>query len=147
MYLFEIKNFIEAKFKQNNVIVVPADFLPEKISKPFYAVVNCSPSAHPGSHWISLCILKSGICYYFDSFGFAPISSDIQKFIKINSVKMEFNTHQLQQNHSKTCGFWACVSLFYLANGVSLRDFVRQFGNNLTINDLTIEKMYRQLSY
>lgn len=81
--------------------VYACDMLPKKISLPAAFIVNLSPHNSRGSHWIGIFIDDKREAYYFDSFGFAPTETNILKFIKSHSKRLNFNAKQYQHINKK----------------------------------------------
>lgn len=146
MYLYELQDFFARKVSNKNIYVVPYDKLPEKFTLPAGFVVNLSKASEVGSHWTSFYIDVRGRGSYFDSYGFKPPHKAILQFLKIHSKEWTYNNHQYQQLHSKVCGMYAAIFIFYISNNISLDLFKKQFSKNLTINDYVVAKIYEKLN-
>lgn len=81
--------------------VYACDMLPKKNSLPAAFIVNLSPHNSRGSHWIGIFIDDKREAYYFDSFGFASTETNILKFIKSHSKRLNFNAKQYQHINKK----------------------------------------------
>lgn len=152
MYLFELKNFARRKINAE-VHVVPYDLLDKiKFTPPCGFIVNLSAASEPGSHWIALWLdpktknEENSGCYLFDSYGFDARVDKINEFLKKTCNNWHHNEKQLQQVQTGVCGMYAATFLYYISNGVSPAAFLRNFSNNLFINDYVIEKMYIKLN-
>ena len=63
-----------------------------KVSVPFYAVVNFNPSSvRLGGHWVSIHINKNNIGVYVDSYWLSP-HKELAVFMKKNAVLTMYNT-------------------------------------------------------
>lgn len=152
MYLFQLKDFVERKIKAE-VHVVPYDLLDKiKFTAPCGFIVNLSAASEPGTHWIALWIgakdknQENCGCYLFDSYGFDARVDKIREFLRKNCHNWKHNEKQLQQLQTGVCGMYAASFLYYISNGISPAAFLRNFTNNLYINDYVIEKMFKMLN-
>lgn len=151
MYLFQLKDFVERKIEAD-VHVVPSDMLDKiKFTPPCGFIVNLSAASEPGTHWIALWIdptnkNQENDGYLFDSYGFDARVDKIQEFLSKYCKNWNHNVKQLQQVHTRVCGMYAAAFLYYVSNGVSPAAFLRNFTNNLFINDFIIEKMFKKLN-
>ncbi len=115
------------------------DFLPRKYirKRPCALIVNTDESTKPGEHWISLFLTKSNKAEYFDSFGFYPLHKEIYKFLEINRIKtLVYNTEQLQDYSSKTCGAYCVLFVKFRCLNLSFCDVINLFSTNRINNDL-----------
>ena len=78
--------------------------------------MNLNNSNEPGSHWIALKRVNSGI-YVFDSFGIGYLPIGILKVFK--NFKMITNIYRMQDITSNLCG------LFILYDIKSKNDFIQ----------------------
>lgn len=152
MYLFQLKNFVEKKIK-TKIHVVPYDMLENiQFTPPCGFIVNLSAASEPGTHWIALWIdpdnksLDNCGCYLFDSYGFDARVDKIKDFLDKYCSKWAHNERQLQQIQTGVCGMYAAAFLYYVSNGLTPAAFLRNFTNNLYVNDYIIEKMYKKLN-
>lgn len=132
--------------------VLPSNLLPRKITNlgSTIIIVNTDPSKKPGLHWqaawFSMSSRKKRKCVFFDSYGFAPDIESIKQFIARNSKKIEFNTQQIQSFDSQTCGEYCIIFALYMAQGKSLKKFVKIFSpTDFTSNDKKIGKIFDKL--
>lgn len=145
MFLFELKNFFNKTLPQykKQIFVVPCDYLPTKFVKPCGFIINTSDSTKSDGHWQALWINKSGDGFFFDSFGFSVYTPQIAKFIMTHCHTYQYNKHQLQQTHTKTCGYWSAVFLYKMFTGTSMNSFVNSFSRcNLILNDIQIQRAF-----
>jgi len=145
MMLFQLENFLRKNIKNENFFVRPCDLLPSRFNLPASFLINLSSSQSAGSHWVSLFIDSLGRGSYFDSYGMLPTVAPIKHFIKFHCKTVDYNSKQVQQIQSKTCGLYSAVFLLLLSRGLSMNDFLNHFSFNLVLNDLVISKMYAKL--
>jgi hypothetical protein len=123
--------------------VFPIDKIPSKRTKGFY-IVNLDKSNEPGSHWICIRIrTKEKKNEFFDSYGYAPQSYLIKKFL---GKKYIFNSKKLQHLYSTTCGQWCLYYIYFSNQNVSLKEICQPFSStNSYANDFFVNKMVCQL--
>lgn len=147
MYTNEIIDFLKLKKMSRLVTVVASDRLPIKMNNNRALIVNLSPSYESGSHWVAIHLDETGLCSYFCSFGTRPTIHSIQRFLKFKCRNVKFSDKCLQQVHSEICGQYVCVFLAYvLLYNYEMKDFLKLFSNNATLNDFLIQKLYRRLT-
>lgn len=88
------------------------------------AVVNLE-SHPPGSHWVSFYI-RSGILYYFDSFGIVP-PNEIVEIAKNRKLEIVYQDSDLQKLSSKRCGYYCVYFIKEMAKNKSFFDVVFSF--------------------
>lgn len=125
--------------------VFACDDLPLKVNKPGAYIINLSKKSEAGSHWVALFIDNYNWCYYFDSFGLPPSNTYIISFIKKNTIKMLYNTKQLQHITSTKCGKFCCVFIVNILKNKSIAAFILKFSPNLYINELVIERLFQYM--
>ncbi len=142
MLNFELRTFLRRKLADRQVYVMPSDILPERFSLPAGFIVNLSSSNQPGTHWVAIYINECGEGTYFCSFAMKPQEKNIQNFLRMHCKTIEYNSMQLQSQHSDLCGHYAAIFLMHAFNGLGLTHFQKFFSTNLILNDLLIRKMF-----
>ena len=115
-----------------------------------FVIVNTDPSSLPGHHWVVFYRNKEGIIQFFDSFGHKPdfYTFNFVKFLQRNVFESYyiFNPCTIQSNTSNICGLYCLFFYVYICNDFSFNEFLCQFTNNTTLNDLyclkSIEKLF-----
>lgn len=77
-------------------------------------------NAGTGTHWTYLSF-GAKVSYYCDSFGFAP-PENIARIMKIKKKKCYYNTVQLQDKTTNSCGWFA--SKFGIEHGIKKIPFI-----------------------
>lgn len=144
MYLFELQQFVRTYIDFKNIFVIPSDHLPVNFNLPADFIINASESSDPGTHWLALWIDAYGTASYFDCYGFKPFGPLINRFIRLHSVKLNYNRKCLQQP-SRVCGMYAATFLYYLSKGISLENYLKNFGLNSFVNDGFVENLFRSI--
>lgn len=149
MYLYELRDFMLKKVgsKSKHIHVVPCDLLPASgFTLPAAIIFNTEPSSSPGLHWQSVYIDEHARATFFCSYGLKPRGREILKFLKKNTKTVEYNTQTLQQTSSFFCGEYCAVFLIHcLIHKTTLKDFLKKFSSNLTLNDKLILKMFSRI--
>lgn len=128
--------------------VFARDKLPKRIpKKPGILIVNTDTSNNEGEHWIAIYLGVHGRSEYFDSFGLAPRSNDIKKFLKKNSLNYIYNQKVLQPVFSETCGYF----VFYYAHRKAKGCTMNRIVNNLRVyrpqyNSIKVTNFAKQIS-
>lgn len=146
MDTLEIRNFIEP-FNTKKIFkgVFACDDLPADIQLPAIYIINLSPKAEVGSHWVALYINIYGYGFYFDSFGLQPRNKYIQFFIRAHTKTINYNKKQLQHITSIKCGRFCCVFTIAIISKNSIRNFMDKFSFNLLVNEIVIDDMFKNL--
>lgn len=146
-----LKDLSQMCCAKKNFACLPANYLPKKIlRRPFYLVVNTSPSFDPpGEHWVCMYLPKksSEKIEYFDSFGFPATNKYFIKFLKNNCEQYNYNPVQIQSNISNLCGEF-CVMFLHARckDKMNLQEFVKQFDREkLQLNDSKVIGLYRKM--
>lgn len=144
MNSISIQEFVKP-FQRGGIFkgVFACDRLPDAIVLPAVLIINLSPSTQPGSHWVSLHIDSKGHAFYFDSFGMPPANLDILRFIRLHSKSLIFSKKQLQHLSSIKCGRFACVFAISALRGNNFKHVLDKFSDNLKVNDIVIEYLYK----
>lgn len=125
--------------------VFSSDTLPRLAKGTTHAlIINLDEADGPGTHWVAVFINAFGGLTYFDSFGMPPFIPNIERFIKLNSRKVFFNTVPLQNFLSRTCGLWAIFFIERMSRGDSLHRLISCFNTDSTLkNDNRIKAMFK----
>lgn len=82
-----------------------------KKMKAGYYIMNMDDSTGDGTHWTGLYVGRNK-AYYFDPFGVVPPES--LKKLKSKSRKVYYNSNQLQDINTDTCGQWCMLFVKYM---------------------------------
>jgi len=118
--------------------VYPSDMLPRVKSLPMGFIVNVDGSSEPGSHWLSIFISRSGLGYFFDSFGRRPNVYKMYNYMNDNCSEWHYNTKQYQNVLSTACGYYAMFVQILLCHGIDMRKIENYFTNSTHENDLFV---------
>lgn len=131
-------------FRIGNIFkgVFACDTLPRNFSLPAAFIINLSKHDSVGSHWVGLFINNDKIAEYFDSFAFPPIQDDIVKFIRKNSIKLNYNKKQIQHLSSVKCGKYVILFILSKMLNKNFNEIINRFSSNLTVNELVIENIF-----
>lgn len=144
MNSIEIENYLR-RIPIQNVGVYASDCLPLKIAPNTAIVVNTDPHTKQGTHWVAFYLDSNGHLEFFDSFGQPPSVADHMIFTRRNGWRFNFNSKQLQGQHSLMCGHFCLTYLLFRACGASMREFQLMFTSNEYENDLTVFNIFRNL--
>ena len=117
--------------------VWPCDLLPYKIAKrPCYIVVNTHDQNREGEHWVGMIIeAEQGRASFFDSYGHPPdcqlYPPEFIRFLTKNSREIRYNTQQVQDDFSATCGAHVIYHLCQRFKGLSFQEAMRLYSDNL----------------
>jgi len=75
-----------------------------------------------GTHWVSYFVPKENVIWYFDSFGLPP--PKIIEKQKLNGYKIFYNSGEIQNGRSSSCGWYAIAFLDNVAGKKRIRDFI-----------------------
>ena len=127
--------------------VFPCDRVPYKAKLPLNIIINTDPSNKPGTHWVCVSIDKNGRGFYFDSFGFPPITPQILKFIRIRSKNgWSYNKTQIQNINASTCGNYCVLYIIFRCNNMTNKQFLSVFGRRTVENDIKMRKIFKNFS-
>lgn len=93
---------------------------------PCLVVMNTGISSSPGEHWVVLIIERGGVCYFFDSYGHSPEEYGLMTTSLEHCESIKYNTRQVQQNTSETCGPHCIYFAVQYARGNNPEDIVRR---------------------
>ena len=137
MYKFCVDDPHISKFFKG---VYSRDRLPSFIDvKPCAIIVNTHPSSMPGEHWLAMYFDTKGRTEFFDPYGKAPNTFDMEKFLQTTSSSWSFNNKQIQAPHSLMCGPICLFYLFFRCRNFSLCSIQNFFSQDYENN----EKMIR----
>ena len=124
--------------------VIPCDYLPQFPLLPAMFVVNTQDSIQPGLHWIAInCPSDGGPIEVFDSFGAKPDNAHVLRFLNMYAHS-KYNTIQLQNPFSNSCGLFACLFLYFRGKGVSFDKFLGLFSNDLALNEKIAKEKFEK---
>jgi len=102
----------------------PVDLLPRfrPTKTPCFIIVNLDPSNKPGSHWVLIFFpiktsVSRGCTFLFDSLGASAETQDVLAPFFKSSYR--FNRLKLQDNQSKSCGYFVLAAGLLLSRGVA----------------------------
>jgi hypothetical protein len=107
-----------------------------------YFILNLNTSREPGSHWVSYVVDSvTKTVYYFDSYGMVP-PNECVTFWSFHRYKIKCNSSHIQDEYSKSCGFFAVFFLLcmYFGTGRSKLDIMKKCINAFIINDYENDK-------
>jgi len=119
------------------------DELPTNLKQGWYIINLQSANEGDGTHWLAFCFNDNNPCMYFDSFGFLPP----QEILEVISNNYLSSHKQLQDEASKSCGFWciACIKeseKFYGNNNFGFKRFLYLFSNNTLLNEQKLKSLF-----
>ena len=96
-----------------------------------------------GDHWVAVVVKTNGSGIYFDSFGSPPVHRDILEFLAKHCPRgYKYNTHHLQDPLSSACGLYCIDFVARHIQGVTLRDYLKDFSGDCVANDnLVLERV------
>ena len=111
-------------------------------------IVNTHPSNQPGEHWLAIYITDDGIGRFYDSFGNPPdftyFPKSIKDFLK-TCENVEYSSKQVQDLVSTTCGQHCLFFLFLMTKGLSYKDFMSFYADDLRENDALVSKFVAKM--
>jgi hypothetical protein len=122
---FKIKHF-KGVFMRNELVN-------ENASKNECFTLNLDHSNNTGTHWTCV-FVKSGTCYYFDSFGFPPpkeVEDYLHKF-----DKRYYNSFEIQKINQVICGHFCIYVLAKLNRGNDFYEILDELYNQQSCSDL-----------
>lgn len=107
---------------------------------PSAYIVNTTFSTTPGEHWLALYFSSPQHCYVSDSYGrdLSTLPSQIHSFAARNSLLCTYNTLQIQDVASQTCGLYCILFLLAMSRTCNLTVFQRLFCNDLQQKDIFV---------
>lgn len=135
--------------------VVACDELPQRILKnnqPIAFIINTDPKTLPGQHWLAVFITEKRSGEFFDSYGNPPdykyFPKSIYRFLQRNCVKISYNTRQVQDLFSTTCGQHCLFFLLQRCKGNSFTDIIHSmYSDDLRKNDVLVSRFVKKLPH
>jgi hypothetical protein len=103
----------------------PCDNLPYIKNFPRAIISNLQPESMRGNHWVGIYLISEYKVLYFDSLGSKPNKCITQYFKKYNYKTIIYNNFRFQNFLSDTCGAFAIMFIYYLANKPDQNSFER----------------------
>ena len=125
-------------FKKSRIGVYPADLIPGHLEKGQSCILNCVKSFEPGRHWLLLFQKEADEVEFFCSYGKAPefYHQEWNSVLLKRNKKVLFNTRQVQNFFSNTCGIHCLLCLYFRCLGVSFPTIVSSvYKSNTCFND------------
>ena len=126
----------------------------DELDKPIAGnyIINLQSSTEgTGDHWLLL-ILNKKNSFYIDSFG-QPPPNEVNNFVKrFNPKHFGYNTTQIQDLHSKDCGYFCLGFLLYYKHNKSssiyqaFLNFSNLFDKDTKRNDGVLKGLFRVYS-
>jgi hypothetical protein len=127
--------------------VYPSDKLPYNKKFPLNIIVNTDPSDRPGQHWVAISITRSGCGYYFDSFGRQPTVPSIIAFLRRKcKTRFSYNTQQLQNVTSSTCGNYCVLFTIFRCNNMRPQTYLKYFVRSSEENDRNMLRVFKNFA-
>ena len=124
--------------------VFPSNKIPETVfRRPYCVIFNTAPAPVSG-HWVALYVDLDGKGYYLDSYGYTP-RKIFTRFFKKNCSEIMYNQRRLQGFLTTTCGYYCIVFLIWMCRGGSMAKFLKQFTDNLMLNDHSVTHSINRL--
>ena len=122
----------------------------EPISRNYITNLESSKDGN-GTHWMALRI-EDFDCVYFDSYGYLPPKKIITFCKRIHNSQLAYNTKEIQNLSTVTCGFYALAFLLFLhfkkqiISDIFSRSsaFSKLFYNNTKNNNKNLQLFYRE---
>lgn len=109
--------------------------------RPFGIVMNTDSSSGRGEHWVALWAREDGIGEYFDSFGFAPLVPDHQKYIDTMCPNgFLYNNRTIQHPSSRSCGLFCVAFIVSKLEDIPLQKFIHKYSLDLAKNDAILKE-------
>jgi len=122
--------------------VYAKDQLKKPLKDGFY-IINLDDSDGKGTHWTALYKINDAFSLYFDAFGF-PAPENIHNIL----YKYEYNTKQIQDINSTSCGFYCVGFIKFLSDKsdrlTAFKTFCNLFGKSTSDNEFILyQLLYR----
>ena len=126
-------------YKIDIVVVMKDELIKIKPISGNYIINLESSKDGNGTHWMGLKI-ENFDCVYFDSYGYLPPQEIINFCKRIHNSHLAYNTKEIQNLSTTTCGFCSCIlkTKLYLTFSLDLLHFLIYF----MIIQNTIIKIY-----
>ena len=120
--------------------VMSYEALPDRAMKnlPAAIVVNTDKIGGPGLHWVVVCLFPDR-SEMFDSLGRSPSAypDRIKDFLVARGTPYAFSTRRIQGS-DPVCGHYCVDFINAKARGVSMEDYLKDYGDNLILNDVKV---------
>ena len=100
-------------YKIDIVVVMKDELIKIKPTSGNYLINLESSKDGNGTHWVALRI-EDFNCVYFDSYGYLPPKEIITFCKRIHKSQLAYNTKEIQNLSTVTCGFFALAFLLFL---------------------------------
>ena len=125
------------------------DTLPIKAKRPSLLVCNTDKAHLSGIHWVGMYIpaknAKKQVPEFFDSFGRKPTKPQFLKFMRsFDAKKILFNSKQIQDNGTSSCGQITCLYLLHKSKNKPLNSFLRLFTADFNQNEVLVAKLFKK---
>ena len=123
-------------------------FTKDQIKTPLkdgFYIINLQDSDDGnGTHWVVLYKINDNVSFYYDSFGFPP-PDNIEKIL---NKKYKYNTKQIQNINSTSCGFYCIAFIIFMKTKQdklkAFDTFCAIFSNNTKNNEIILyQLLYR----
>ena len=139
-------------YKIDLVVVMKDELIKIKPLSGNYIINLESSQDGNGTHWMGLKI-ENLDCVYFDSYGYLPPQEIIDFCKRIHNSHLAYNTKEIQNLSTTTCGFYALAFLLFLHfKNKSIPDifsrssaFSNLFYDNTKYNNKNLQLFYRKL--
>jgi hypothetical protein len=129
--------------KKHCVGVFSADKIPLPLLPSQACIINTDTSSETGKHWILLFQSSNDELEFFCSYGMSPIFYQptwSSLFYATNSSVL-YNTYQVQNIYSNTCGLHCLFCLYYRCINISFPTILTEFYKpNTCFNDRCVSK-------
>lgn len=118
--------------------------LPSK-KKPSVFILNTDHSEGPGEHWCMAYFQKSGICEFYDSFGYPPHVYGFNTEFDRHATQVLYSAKQVQGWDSSACAYYCIYFAMKRCRGVSMQAILNTFSSvNFKRNDDIVRKCVMQ---
>ena len=139
-------------YKIDLVVVMKDELIKIKPISGNYIINLESSKDGNGTHWMGLKI-ENFDCVYFDSYGYLPPQEIIDFCKRIHNSHLAYNTKEIQNLSTTTCGFYAFAFLLFLhlKNKIIPDLFSRSsafsnfFNDNTKYNNKNLQLFYKEL--
>ena len=129
---------IEHALRKNRALqgVYALDRLPrENHVRPALYICNTHQSCLPGEHWVAIYFPPTGHPEFFDSFGRRPFNEPLRQILGYPYI---YNSRVVQALTSDRCGYHVVNYARHRSAGVSLKEIVNGYSNDLHANDIFV---------
>jgi hypothetical protein len=94
-------------------------------------IFNMDKKSGSGTHWICISNISPNYVYYFDSYG-EPSPDHLVELMHHTHKNIIYNTKQLQNLQSSSCGEWCVFFLKQILKGKKPQEILNYFSSNPT---------------